>query len=105
MQSRLLDHVLVGEGMLKAVMDGRMLGRRGRKRKRFLNAMKRGRTYSEMKKEVGWEGVGLSPWKSDVSHSLFRSVGCTIKSIIIFSIMNTPLFGSENRGSFFVLIY
>jgi hypothetical protein len=59
-QRRGLDWVVVGKWILKAIIGGRMLGKRGkgRKRKGFLEGMKRGRTYSEMKSKTRLEGVG-----------------------------------------------
>jgi hypothetical protein len=52
----------VGEGKVTAITEGRMLGRRGRGRKiRVLDGMKRGKTYSEIKREIRVAKVGLSP--------------------------------------------
>ena len=49
-----MDGVLSGEGMLKTVLEGRMLGKRGRGRKRigFLDRVKGSRPYSELKKAM-----------------------------------------------------
>ena len=56
-----MERVLSGEGMLKTVLEGRMLGKRGRGRKRigFLDRLKGSRPYSELKKAV-LEGKGGS---------------------------------------------
>ena len=49
-----MEGVLSGEGILKTVFEGRMLGKRGRGRKRigFLDRMKVCRPYCELKREV-----------------------------------------------------
>jgi hypothetical protein len=50
-----LDQALVGEGMLKNILEGRALGRRGRGRKMkgFPDGMKGRKTSCEMKREIG----------------------------------------------------
>ena len=49
-----MERVLSGEGMLKTVLEGRMLGKRGRGRKRigFLDRMRGSRPYCELKREM-----------------------------------------------------
>ena len=51
---------LAGNGTLKTVLEGRMLGKQGRGRKRigFLDKLKGSRPYSELKKaELGRKGM------------------------------------------------
>ena len=64
-----MGRVLSGEGMLKKVLEGRMLGNRGRGRKRigFLARLKGSRPYSELKKAM-LEGKGDSQNTSSVLH-------------------------------------
>ena len=52
-QKVLMDRVLSGDGMLKSVLDGRMLGKRGSGRKRigFLDRMKEDTLYCELERE------------------------------------------------------
>ena len=49
-----MERVLMGEGMLKTVIEGRMLGKRGRGRKRtgFMDKMKSNRPYADLKREI-----------------------------------------------------
>ena len=49
-----MERVLSGEGMLKTVLKGRMLGKRERRRERigFLGIMKGSRLYCDLKREV-----------------------------------------------------
>ena len=56
-----MERVLSGEGTLKTVLEGRMLGKHGRGRKRigFLDTLKVSRPYSELKKAM-LEGKGDS---------------------------------------------
>ena len=53
-QKKWMEEVLRGSGMLKAVIEGRMLGKRGRGRRRIgiLDNMKGGRKYVELKREI-----------------------------------------------------
>ena len=49
-----MERVLSGKGMLETVLEGKMLGTRGRERKKlcFLVGMIRSRRYYEFKREV-----------------------------------------------------
>jgi hypothetical protein len=50
------EQVDVSEGMLKAVMEWRMLVKdQGRQGKVLLDGLKGGRSHGEMKREKGWE--------------------------------------------------
>ena len=53
-QKKWMEEVLRGSGMLKAVIEGRMLGKRGRGRRKIgiLDNMKGGRKYVELKREI-----------------------------------------------------
>ena len=53
-QCRWLEEVIRGDGLLKSVIEGRTLGKRGRGRRRiaFMDGMKKGRSYAEAKKAI-----------------------------------------------------